>query len=258
MSQDAIQQMLKQMREGFLGELPERLDLMESLLLAMEGGVEADEAFRGTFRLIHSIKGSGGTHGFHILTTICHAFEDALQSRVSNGVMAPGGVDLCLGYLDLLRTTTWDLENGLEDFSPVLAHLGALQEVAHPKLQRVMLLEPSRLSVSIYAHGLQGLPLDLVPMGDGYHALLRLLKEPFRLLITANELDFLNGPALLSALRLSNSVNVDIKAILITSSQVKGRGHGWKTDADLVLVKNRRISSNLRQGVMGLLGIEEA
>ena len=258
MSMDAIQQMLRQLRDGFLGELPERFDRLESLVLAMEGGADPEEAFRGAFRIVHNIKGSGGTHGLHILTTICHAFEDSLQAGFSEGAMAPGGVDLCLGYLDLLRTVTEDLKEGRDEFGTVLERLSALRERARPKLERVLVLEPSRLSASIYLQGLKDLPLDIVQMGDGYQALHRLLKEPFQLLITANELDMLNGPALISAVRLSNSANSGIKAILITSTTTKTRSLIRKIDPDLVIGKDNKIGRSLRDGVVRLLGIVDA
>jgi chemotaxis protein histidine kinase CheA len=258
MSMDAIQQMLRQLRDGFLGELPERLDRLEALMLAMEGASDGGEAFREAFRMVHSIKGSGGTHGLHILTTICHALEDSLQASAADGVLAKDGVDLCLRYVDLLRNTAVELVEGQEDFAHVLERLASLRSGGQIKLQRVMLLEPSRLSSAIYAQGLKGLPLDIVHMGDGYQALHRLLKEPFRLLITANELDTLNGPALLSAVRLSNSANAAIKAILITSTFFQEKHRVRKTDADLVLGKDSSIGPSLRQGVRGLLELADS
>lgn len=257
MSMDELQQMLRQLRDGFLAELPERLFRLEALILAMEGATDGGEAFREAFRMIHSIKGSGGTHGLHALTPICHAFEDALQASAPEGVLQKQGVDVCLSYVDLLRGTVADLVEGKEDVSPVLDRLSSMKAGGSVKLQRILLLEPSRLSASVYSRGLEGLPLDIVQMGDGYQALHRLLKEPFRLLITANELDTLNGPALLSAVRLSNCANAAIKAILITSTLAKGQHLVRKTDADQVLTKDSQIGVSLRRRVTELLGLAE-
>lgn len=138
-----------------------------------------------------------------------------------------------------------------------LDRLASLRDRGKTKLERVLLLEPSRLSSTNYAQGLGGLPHDIVQMGDGYQALHRLLKEPFRLLIMANELKTLNGPALLSALRLANSGNAQIKAILISSTLSKSKQHVRKTDADCLLGKDRNIGPGLRKCVVELLELPE-
>jgi hypothetical protein len=73
----------------------------------------------------------------------------------------------------------------------------------------------------------------------------------------ANELESLNGPALLSALRLSNSGNAQIKAILISSTLSKAKNQARRTDADRMLGKDRNIGPSLRNCVVELLGLAE-
>lgn len=256
MEADALQKMLDQIRDAYLAELPERLDQLEGLLLAMESNPAAGAPYREVFRIVHSIKGSGGTHGLHPLTTICHAFEDFLQAKATKGGFSRWEADHSLAYVDLLRKAAGNAQKGIEDPGLMLDRLKALREAFKPQVHRVLLLEPSRFSSVVYQQGLEGLPLDVIQMGDGYQALFRLLKEPFHLLITSNELETLNGPAVLSALRLSTSVNAHIKAILLTSSLKKGRAYRRKADANLLVPKDGHTSAALRQGVQSLLGLQ--
>ena len=65
---DMMQKMLRQLRATFLDELPERLDRLDNLLLDIEKlGAATGEEFNELYRGVHSIKGSGGTHGLHII-----------------------------------------------------------------------------------------------------------------------------------------------------------------------------------------------
>ena len=74
---DTFQQMLLQLRKTFLEDMPEKLDRLESLLLEIEKNGDGGEVFNELYRIVHSLKGSGGTHGLHIITTICHQLEDS-------------------------------------------------------------------------------------------------------------------------------------------------------------------------------------
>lgn len=62
---DMLQEMRRQLRSAYLDELPERLDTIDNLLLVFEkrGGASVDE-FNELYRIVHSIKGSGGPMGY--------------------------------------------------------------------------------------------------------------------------------------------------------------------------------------------------
>ena len=68
--------MLEDLRVGFITELPTRLEEMEQLMLDLENSSSFTEDYQDLYRHLHNIKGSAGTHGFHIISSICHVFED--------------------------------------------------------------------------------------------------------------------------------------------------------------------------------------
>jgi chemotaxis protein histidine kinase CheA len=76
---DAFQALLASMREAFLDELPERCGHFDALILSLETSPDDREAFNELYRGVHSLKGSGGTHGLSIITTICHQLENLLS-----------------------------------------------------------------------------------------------------------------------------------------------------------------------------------
>lgn len=76
---DAFQQMLLQLRNTFLEDMSEKLDRLDQLLVAMEGvGVDSD-SFDEFYRIIHSLKGNGGTKYTPALITISLNYVDLLR-----------------------------------------------------------------------------------------------------------------------------------------------------------------------------------
>ncbi|MCD8512425.1 MAG: Hpt domain-containing protein [Nitrincola sp.] len=69
--------LLKQLADAFLADLLEYCDKAEADLLLLEQNFTLN-VFNRLFGLIHSIKGSGGTHGFPIISSIGHQFESVL------------------------------------------------------------------------------------------------------------------------------------------------------------------------------------
>ena len=84
------QQALLSLSNDYIDALPERCDLIESLILKLGSKSLNLDSYQGLFREIHSIKGSAGTHGFESISTVCPQFEDWLtyieknQSRLTN------------------------------------------------------------------------------------------------------------------------------------------------------------------------------
>jgi len=124
-----ISRVLIELRNAFLAELPARLETIESLILELNRTPYFSENYETLFRHVHSLKGSAGTHGLHIVTTVCHALEDEIVTVEGNQAMVTGDlVSAWLGYIDLLRSTIEDFHAGREDFSAVevsLADLGS-------------------------------------------------------------------------------------------------------------------------------------
>jgi two-component system chemotaxis sensor kinase CheA len=76
--------------ELFRDESAERLDQMDTALLAVESGAAGAETIDSLFRNAHTIKGAAGMLGFDDVRALAHAAEDVLASVRTAGVFPPG------------------------------------------------------------------------------------------------------------------------------------------------------------------------
>lgn len=242
---DEFQKMLLQLRNTFLEDVPEKLDLLENLLLGIEKNGSSTEKFNELYRGIHSLKGSGGTHGLQIITTICHQLEDLLNTTDAGKEFTHAIIDASLKYIDLLRTSIEKFRFGNDNFTEIETHLNALRKQLAKKLFTALIVDNSKLSTQIFVQALAELPIRPVVMSDGLNALMRLLTEPFDLLITTNEIPILSGVAMIGALKLSRGKNSQLKSILITSNKEMAKHLKRTTDADYIIVKNAQLAQNL-------------
>lgn len=254
---DTFQQMLLQLRNGFLEEMPEKLDRLDQLLVAMEEAGVDSESFNEFYRIVHSLKGSGGTFGLHIVTTICHQLEDLLNTTDGGTKYTPALISISLDYVDLLRAALEQFHAGDTSFQRIEERLGELHRKLAPKHFTVLIVDNSKLLTQIYLQALAELPVRAVMMDDGLVALRRILTEPFDLLITTNEIPVLNGIALIGALKLSASKNRNVKTILVTSNKKITSYTNRSTDADYIIVKDAKLAQNIIDVTTRALSIAE-
>ena len=237
-----IEALLKEIRNNFLSDLPERLDTIESLVLSLEHPEKYEDNFHELYRHIHSLKGSAGTHNLHILGSVCHKFEDHLSMiQSSSDKFNTGNISVWLSFVDLLRK------------SIALTGAPAEQESIQDALHKIwvsattrfhgLIVATSQLHKNICIDAFKGKPIQFAYVDNGYDALGKLLNAKFDLLITGMEAPRLPGMALISALRLSGSVNKDIKVIMLTSK--KGVTRNRQTDPDYVLEKDGNLPQNI-------------
>ena len=250
---DAFQKMLLQLRTTFLEEMPEKFNRLEDLLLEIEKSGTNSEVFNEVYRIVHSLKGSGGTHGLHIITTICHQLEDLLNSTDGGSKFSPNHISISLKYVDLLRLTTERIRGGDAAFPQVEKRLSELRQKLAPKHFAVLLVDNSKLVSSICLEALSKLPVQTVVMQDGILALVRALTERFDLIITTNEIPRLSGVALIGALKLSDSKCRHTKAILITSNENTAIIRNRTIDADFTIIKDAKLAKNLTEVTMRAL-----
>lgn len=235
-----IQALLAGLRAGFLAELPERLDEVERLVLSYEQTVGSQEEFDDLFRQVHSLKGSGGTHGLHVLTTICHSFEDSLnRDRRPSAQVTKRWLD----YVDLLRQANTLLQTGSEDFTAIHEALERLRTEEGGAELSVLLVVDSPSLGQLCRDVWSDYPAVFVQAEDGYQALGRLLHEPFDVLICSRQLKGLSGDALIAALKLSRVASSTARTVLLTSNAANGRARN--TDPDFVVQKDDKMVENL-------------
>lgn len=246
-----INELLSELKKGFISDMPVRLDEMESLVLAMEKGGTFQDNYESLYRHAHSLKGSAGSYGLHIITSICHALEDALnESRGNSERFLKFGIDYWLEYIDLIRLVLDDLTLGSNDLSKHEKQLNRLQSkhISGGNYQTHCLVVTSS---SVYENMLtssftqEGIKFSFCH--DGYEALGRLLTESFDILISDFEVPMLNGLALFGSLYLSDSKNKHIKSVLLTSKP--DGNYTRQTDPDYVILKDKNFSENLSSAI---------
>ncbi|MCX7172010.1 MAG: Hpt domain-containing protein [Proteobacteria bacterium] len=252
---DAFQLMLQKLRNSFIDEMPEKLVRLEGLLLELEKHPADGEAFDEFYRIVHSLKGSGGTFGLHIITTICHQLEDLLNATDGGSKFTQELISISLNYVDLLRLATEQSRAGNEAFPQVEEQLDKLRKQLARKLFTVLLVDNSNLSTQLYLQILAGLPMNVVVTNDGHNALMRALTETFDLIITSYEIPLLNGVALIGALRLSDAKSRNTKTILITSNKKLITNNRRSADADCTIFKDATLAQSLADAARRALAI---
>lgn len=240
---DDFQQKLQQ---HYLSAFPGLIEELELKTLDLERGAHKD-AYFSIYRQVHSLKGSGGTYGYPIVSSICHQFEDLLSEYDENTRFDKSTMDKVLFFIDLLKTTSDKMLRGDIEFNDIE---NQLQKNKTPDPQRqisALLVDGSKNSHLLIAEALADKNIVISHCNDGIEALQRLLHEKFDLLISSKELPELNGIALIAATRLSGKVNRSIKAALLTSDQKLNVPE--YSDIDLIIKKDKDFISSLTEFV---------
>ncbi len=201
----------------FLAELPERCDRLESRLMALERSESG--AFDELYRQVHSLKGTGGTYGIPIITTICHHFENFIAE--AHQPFDHDAVRISLTFVDLLRQTVQPEGRspaGAAKIEETLQHL----HLSNLKGRASVLVVEASAAMQRLFHGAIAAPsVQVTTLNSGLAALERLLREPFDLMVASLELPDLNAVALTAAIRESCSCNAEIPVILVSSNELR-------------------------------------
>ena len=242
-SPSKAEQLLQQLRDTYVLELPSRIDAIENAILNLRETEDFEAQFQDLYRDVHSMKGTAGTHGLQVFTPILHLLEDLLSSRLARAThIEAENLELALACVDLLREARVCVAANESDFAAIEMRIQALGRRLSAGALRVLLVDNSRTSRRLCVQVLDALNAEVTTASDGYAALARLLHEPFDLLVTGSEIGTLSGDALIAALRLSRSINRDIRTILLTSR------HGAptvETEPDHVIARDAGLVQNL-------------
>lgn len=247
---DAMKALLASMRQQFLHELPERCDHFNTLILQLENAPDDRETFNELYRGIHSLKGSGGTHGLHIITTLCHQLENFLTESNDQHDFGEAFATRALAYVDLLRRVEAHSHGNTPDYSAIEADLETLRQSALHSRKTGLIAESSPMMATFYQQALKSLPLQLTLVDSGLTALERLLREPFDFVIVSRVIKDLNGIALIAALRDSQTRNHNIPAMLVTSTR---DGIPEHARFNAIITRDQQLADNLITAVQAAL-----
>jgi len=222
MSSHSINELLESLKEEFLATISERLSNIESIVLNLTEGADVEDLLR----IVHSLKGAAGTHGFHIFTKICHQMEDMMRDLIdSNNIHNQAAVKILLEYNDLQNMSLDIINRGGDDFHSIDSKLNQINSIVGSNQKKVLIIEPSPLYASLITSVIESEDCQVKIVNDGFIALESLLMQQYDVVITAMEVPTLNGDALISAVRLSRSKNKNITAILVTTKSADNIEH---------------------------------
>ena len=244
----AALELLNQFRNEFIAELPSKLDTLENLVIDIKG----DDNYEEIYRTVHSLKGAGGTHGLHIISIICHQFENTLETLNSKQQLnLKTSIDNLLEYLDLLRQSRREILLNKTEFTKIETALNKLTSKYLPDYKNILIIESSRLVMELIHKALSSLPLNIETQTNGLSALELLLHKRFDIVITGMEVKDLNGEALIAALKLSRGLSNKAQTILITSKE--GIKIKRNLDPDKIIKRDTSFEQNLINAVNELI-----
>ncbi len=249
MDADQAKKLLGQIRDSYLLEMPSKCDDIENLVLSLSRDFSA--SYAELYGLVHSMKGSAGTHGLTMVSAICHELEDHLVKLESDRTIQSAETNIMLRLVDLIRRARGVALKDTADYSEAESELEAIRKESQSDLYPVLLIESSGYVRMLCQEALASLPVELTVEEDGMQALQRLLNKRFACVIAANEIKTLNGVAVISAIRASESRNKHIKTVLLTSrEQLRDGKH---LQLDYVIKRNSSLGDNLKHAVKDIL-----
>ncbi|MFZ6749174.1 Hpt domain-containing protein [Undibacterium sp. Ren11W] len=244
---DQVKAMLNALRINYLTDFPTHIDELEQLLLELERHGYGLEICRDLYRRVHSLKGSGGTYGLHVLSDICHPFEDLLSHLLENNdLLKENFTEIALLYVDLLRQTHSVYTDGVEPGAEIHRALQGIRKRSTKSSHSALLVESSEVILGLLKDVLSSQGFRIEVVNDGYLALGRVLAEHFDLLITSLETKRLNGLALISAVQKSGARGHKTKTILLTTKQLNIVGE----QPDFIIKKDAHLKDKFKEIVL--------
>ncbi|HFE39477.1 MAG TPA: hypothetical protein ENK06_13865 [Gammaproteobacteria bacterium] len=247
----STQDILAELQQSYLTGIPSHLEEMENMVLNLEKNHDYQENFDALYRKVHSLKGSGATYGFNIITSVCHQFEDFISDELQTKTrIPPPTINKTFAYIDILKNVHSLLKGG-DDAAGLIQiekQLQALQaKNTQSRLRAILIDPPEKMYKQICIQTLIDANVSYVTTNNSLTAFQRLLNEPFDLLITPRENAELSGTALIAALKLNKRCNINIKSILITSNPNLGVPDNLQPS--LIILKGMNFSEKLKESI---------
>lgn len=211
-SDNKLHELLALLKLDFLEQVKQDCFELENLFLAMPISKDVDEDLNKIYRIIHNLKGAGGTHGLPLITAICHLFEDILcRNRKFKGFDTKL-LDNSLQLIDLLRFAVSEFTNE----ESIICKIDAIRNSLKEKNVSIMVLDSSKIISMLLEKAFSDMPVNLTIISDGIQALSRLIHEPINVIIASNNISSISGYAVVAAIKENDSINSDVPVLFFS------------------------------------------
>lgn len=215
-SDNKLNELLALLKLDFLEQVKQDCFELENLFLAMPISKDVDEDLNKIYRIIHNLKGAGGTHGLPLITAICHLFEDILcRSRKFKGFDTKL-LDKSLQLIDLLRFAVSEFTNE----ESIISKIDAIRNSLKEKNVSIMVLDSSKTISMLLEKAFSDMPVNLTIISDGIQALSRLIHEPINVIIASNNISSISGYAVVAAIKENDSINSDVPVLFFSDKLI--------------------------------------
>lgn len=238
-----IEAMLAKIKQEFIAELPTRFQEMEELIL----GLSTNNNYAEIYRNLHSIKGSGGTHGIEILSFACHQIEEELERlQKENSITSESSINGLLEYLDVLKDIQESELNDDDNSKEIRARLKVLRDKTVGEAIEVLIIEPSKSLSVLLSQILSELGVNITVTDTGMKGLQLLLNRTFQVVISAYETKSLNGLAVIAAAKSQRRYKkLGLTTIVVSSNTLEYELS--ELTPDYSLKRNIKLDENLAE-----------
>jgi CheY-like chemotaxis protein len=251
---DAFDAIVEKMRGSFLADAAGKLDNLDRMVDALW---ERKDAPAGAIldelrRVIHSLKGLGGTFRYPQVSIVCHHMEGYLEGAEA---LSEGQLEDIQGYLDCLRQglDMWP-PPGEAEIAAILVDLPQRRQPPAPTVARarasVLLVSPSGAIAQLAAFFLEDLNCAVTSIDDPFSAFRAAIQKAPRLVISSVVLPDLSGLDFIAALRATSAMANTRFALLSSSSDIAEMTGG--AAAGVAVIATETLEDGLRDVVASL------
>jgi DNA-binding response OmpR family regulator len=209
---------INEARKSFIASLPEVIEKHELVFTSYNKKIKKEvklDEISTIFRELHNIKSVAGSYGESFIQSATRNIIDHVRYLYDLDVEEIIDLNTALEVYKLLKKF---LKETKDKTSTV--HLEELNELVKGSgnTLRALVVETDRMILKHLKKELESCSIAYTVVDSGAEAFATLLNEKFDILITDYHTGKLEGPSLIAANRVSNSINKDIKTILISLS----------------------------------------
>ncbi|MDD9950835.1 MAG: hypothetical protein OXT67_04645 [Zetaproteobacteria bacterium] len=206
----------EQLKQSYVEDLYEDLDLIDNMLMKLSHAESQKESFLEVKRMIHNHKANASSFDFHVIAKFLNQFEDSVNSSET------------LDYVEIERNCTATIAAVREALRiylevDVLDQFDLLEQLTDEfeltqDLGKILLVETSKIIIQLHRQALTKIGVGLSVCHDGYQALGRVLHENYLAVVASQQVPQLTGLSLFAAMAVDSRF-MDMETILMTSDR---------------------------------------